>query len=158
MQPILPDQQLESELDGAHSDLERFLSASEGLELREAARLAEAYLIWCDLLHPRRRDAALIQLRGDMADPARALSRVQFALAYDADNFDREPLTKYLDKRDALGGLNSDELRAALVLRLHADDPAAIVALIAKHRARFDEGFAKVGNRRDRDTGSRDGR
>ena len=145
VQPILPDQQLESELDGAHSDLERFLSASEGLELREAARLAEAYLIWCDLLHPRRRDAALIQLRGDMADPARALSRVQFALAYDADNFDREPLTKYLDKRDALGGLNSDELRAALVLRLHADDPAAIVALIAKHRARFDEGFAKVG-------------
>ena len=145
VQPILPDQQLETELDGAHSDLERFLSASEGLELREAPRLAEAYLTWCDLLHPRRRDAALIQLRSDMTDPARALSRVQFALAYDADNFDREPLTKYLDKREALGGLNSDELRAALVLRLHADDPGAIVGLIAKHRARFDEGFAKVG-------------
>ena len=137
VQPILPDQQLETELDGAHSDLERFLSASEGLELREAPRLAEAYLTWCDLLHPRRRDAALIQLRSDMADPARALSRVQFALAYDADNFDREPLTKYLEKREALGGLNSDELRAALVLRLHGDDPGAIVALIAKHRARI---------------------
>ena len=128
VQPILPDQQLEIELDAAHSDLERFLSASEGLELREAPRLAEAYLTWCDLLHPRRRDAALIQLRSDMADPAKALSRVQFALAYDADNFDREPLTKYLEKREALGGLNSDELRAALVLRLHADDPGAIVA------------------------------
>ncbi len=145
VQPILPDQQLETELDGAHSDLDRFLSASERLDLREAPRLAEAYLTWCDLLHPRRRDAALIQLRSDMTDPARALSRVQFALAYDADNFDREPLTKYLDKREALGGLNSDELRAALVLRLHADDPGAIVGLMAKHRARFDEGFAKVG-------------
>ena len=142
---ILPDQQLAIELDAARSDLERFLSAVEGPELREAPRLAEAYLTWCDLLHPRRRDAALIQLRSDMADPAKAPSRVQFALAYDADNFDREPLTKYLEKRDALGGLNGDELRAALVLRLHGDDPGAIAQLIAKHRAQFDEGFAKVG-------------
>jgi hypothetical protein len=145
VQPILPDQQLEAELDAAHSDLERFLSVSEALELREAPRLAEAYLIWCDLLHPRRQDAALVQLRSDMADPARALFPVQFALAYDADNFDAEPLTKYLERREALGGLNSDELRAALVLRLHGDDPGAIVELIAKHRVQFDEGFAKVG-------------
>jgi hypothetical protein len=136
---------LEFELDAARSDLERFLSAVEGLELREAPRLAETYLTWCDLLHPRRRDAALVQLRSDMTDPAKALSRVQFALAYDADNFDRDPLTKYLEKRDALGGLNSDELRAALVLRLHANDPAAIAHLIATHRAQFDEKFAKVG-------------
>jgi hypothetical protein len=142
---ILPDQKLETELDAARSDLERFHSASEGLELREAPRLAEAYLTWCDLLHPRRRDAALIRLRSDMANPAKALSLVQFALAYDADNFDREPLTKYLEKREALGGLTRDELRAAIVLRLHGDDPCAIVELIAKHRAQFDEGFAKVG-------------
>jgi hypothetical protein len=142
---ILPDQQLEIELDAARSDLERFPSATEGLELREALRLAEAYLTWCDLLHPRRRDAALIQLRSDMADPAKALFRVQFALAYDPDNFDREPLTKYLDKRDALGGLSIDELRAALVLRLHGNDPAAIAQLIAKHRTQFDEGFATAG-------------
>ena len=128
--PILPDQQLEAELDAAHSDLERFLSVSEGLELREAPRLAEAYLTWCDLLHPRRREAALIQLRSDMTDPAKALSRVHFALAYDAANFDREPLTKYLEKREALGGLNSDELRAALVLRLHGDDPGPSLNLL----------------------------
>ena len=144
-QPILPDQQLEAELDAAHSDLERFLSASGSLELREAPRLAEAYQTWCDLLHPRRREAALIQLRSDMADPAKALSRVAFALAYDAANFDREPLMKYLEKREALGGLNSDELSAALVLRLHDDNPRAIVELIAKHRRQFDEGFTKVG-------------
>ena len=143
--PILPAHDLETELDAAHSDLEKFLSASQVLELRDAPRLAEAYLTWCDLLHPRRREAALIQLRSDMADPAKALSRVQFALAYDADNFDREPLTKYLERREALGGLNSDELRAALVLRVHGKDPGAIVQLIAKHRAQFDEGFAKVG-------------
>ena len=145
VQPILQDQQLEAELDAAHSDLERFLSGSVSLELREAPRLAEAYLTWCDLLHPRRREAALIQLRSDMAEPAKALSRVTFALAYDATNFDREPLTKYLEKRDALGGLNSDELSAALVLRLHCTNPRAIVELIAKHRRQFDEGFAKVG-------------
>jgi hypothetical protein len=36
-QPILPDQELEAALDGSHSDLERFLSVSEGLELRSSA-------------------------------------------------------------------------------------------------------------------------
>ena len=145
VEPILPDQQLEADLDAAHSDLERFLSGSDSLELREAPRLAETYLTWCDLLHPRRREGALTQLRKDMADPTKALSRVTFALAYDAANFDREPLTKYLEKREALGGLNSDELSAALVLRLHGTNPRAIVELIAKHRQQFDEGFAKVG-------------
>ena len=142
---VLPDHQLETELDAARSDLEHFLSAAEGLELREARRVAEAYLIWCDLLHPRRRDAALIRLRADMNDPAKALARVQFALAYDANNFNRDPLTNYLEKREALGGLGGDELRAALVLRLHSNNPASIAQLIAKHRAKFEEGFAKVG-------------
>jgi len=145
VEPILQDQQLEADLDAAHNDLERFLSRSDSLELREAPRLAETYLTWCDLLHPRRREGALIQLRKDMADPTKALSRVTFALAYDAGNYDREPLTKYLAKREALGGLNSDELNAALVLRLHGTNPRAIVELIAKHRRQFDEGFAKVG-------------
>jgi hypothetical protein len=142
---ILPDHQLETELDAARSDLERFLSAADGLELHEAPRLAEAYLTWCDLLHPRRREAALIQLRSDMSDPAKALSRVQFALAYDSDHFDRDPVTKYLEKREALGGLSTDELRAALVLRLHSNDPASVAQLIAKHRTHFEEGFGKVG-------------
>jgi hypothetical protein len=144
LQPILPTNQLEPELDAAHSDLERFLSISDSLELREASRLAEAFLVWCDLLHPRRKDAALAQLRSDMADPAKALSRVQFALAYDADHYDREPLARYLDKRESLGGLNSDELRAALVLHLHGNDPSAVAALIAKHRAQCSEVFPTI--------------
>jgi tetratricopeptide (TPR) repeat protein len=40
--PILPDQQLASELDAARSDLERFLSAAEELELRQAPRCESA--------------------------------------------------------------------------------------------------------------------
>jgi len=55
---ILPELTLALELDAARSDLERFLSSVQGLELREAVRVAEAYLIWSDLLHPRRRDTA----------------------------------------------------------------------------------------------------
>ena len=50
-----------------------------------------------------------------------------------------------MKKRDALGGLSSDELRAALVLRLHSNNPASVAHLIAKHRAQFEEGFAKAG-------------
>ena len=143
--PILPDQQLATELDAARSDLERFLSAAERLEMREAPRLAEAYLTWCDLLHPQRQEAGLLRLRSDMGDPTKALSRVQFAFAYDADQFDPAPLAKYLEKREALGGLSSDELRAALVLRIHSGDPASIAQLIARHRAQFEQSFVKLG-------------
>jgi hypothetical protein len=143
--PIVPDHQLSIELDSARSDIERCISVIENLGLREAARIAETYLTWCDLLHPQRREVALIQLRNDMQDPAKALSRVQFALTYDAETFDPKPLTQYLEKRDGLGGLNSDELRAALVLRLHANNPAAVAEFISKHRAQFDHGFNKIG-------------
>jgi hypothetical protein len=143
--PIVPEHQLAIELDSARSDIERCISIMDRLGLREAPRIADAYLTWCDLLHPQRREAALTQLREDMQEPARSLSRVQFALAYDKDRFDPLPLTQYLDKRDALGGLNSDELRAALVLRLHERNPAVIADFIAKHRSQFEQGFNKVG-------------
>jgi hypothetical protein len=142
-QPILSDQQLALELDAARSDLERCLSVIESLGLREAQRIAETYLIWFDLLHPQRRAAALVQLRSDMQDPAKALLRLQFALAFDA-TFDPKPITQYLEKREALGGLSSDELLAALVLRLYGNDPAAVSGFISKHRGEFDQGFNKI--------------
>jgi hypothetical protein len=115
---------------------------AQGLDLREAVRVAEAYLTWSDLLHPRRRDAALTRLRADITEPARALSRVQFALAYDPQ-FDPRAIEQYLDRRAALGGLDDDELRAALVLRLHSNNPASVAQLIAKYRAQFDANFGR---------------
>jgi hypothetical protein len=72
--------------------------------------------VWCDLLHPARKDAALTQLRRDMQDHPRAVSLVQYALAYDR-TFDPTQLEAYLQRRDAFGGLSDDELRAALSIR-----------------------------------------
>jgi hypothetical protein len=104
---ILDESALATELDAARSDFERFLTAAQGLDLREAVRVAEAYLTWSDLLHPQRRHAALARLRTDMNEPARALWRVQFAFAYDPQ-FDPRPLTHYLDKREALVARRAD--------------------------------------------------
>ena len=141
--PIVPEHVVTAELDAARSDLERFLSVAQGLDLREAVRVADAYLAWSDLLHPRRRDAALVQLRADMNDPAKALSRIQLAFAYDPQ-FDARALSHYLERRETLGGLDNDELRAALVIRLHANDASAIAQLIAKYRPQFDANFVRA--------------
>jgi hypothetical protein len=45
---ILDESALATELDAARSDFERFLTAAQGLDLREAVRVAEAYLTWSD--------------------------------------------------------------------------------------------------------------
>jgi hypothetical protein len=95
-------------------------------------------------LHPGRKQAALAKLRKDMTELKSALPHVQFALAYDPE-FDPKPLTSLLEKREAVGGLDDDELRAALVLRLHSDDPRAVADFIGKYRARFE---ADVGQTR----------
>lgn len=143
--PILPDAQLAFELDASIADLHRFLPAAAELELNEAQRIARAHLTWCSLLHPHRRQGALQQLRSDMNEPNRALSLLPFAFAYDTDTFDPTPIAQHLDKRDALGGLDNEELRAALVLRLHAGEPRSMLQLIGKYRAQFVTGFGKTG-------------
>jgi hypothetical protein len=142
--PVVPDPILRTELDAAKSDLQSLMPSLRELELREAPRLAEDYLTWFDLLHPAHRDSALAQLRSDMSDPAKALSRLQFAFAYDSKNFDPAPIARYLEKRAEFGGLHEHELRAALVLAMH-DSPAAVIRLIAKHRAQLNESFSKLG-------------
>ena len=78
-----------------------------------------------------------------MSDPRVALSRIQFAFAYDAEHFDPQPIAQYLEKRDSFGGLSTDELGAGLALRLNKNDPVAIVDFISKHRSQFETGFDK---------------
>lgn len=127
-------------LDKAAADLASFLSLAATLGLKEAKRIAEAYVTWCDLLHPHRKLTGLERLRKEMADPKAALSRVQFAFAYDSE-FQPEKMVQYLARREELGGLDDLELRAKLVLLLHADDPGAVATLIAKYRPQFEAGY-----------------
>lgn len=141
---ILPDAELAIELDAATADLQRALPLSIELGLNHAPRLTKALLFWADLLHPSRRAAALAQLKADMQEPAKALSLIQFAFAYDPQ-FDSTSIAAYLDKREAFGGLNDDELRARLAIALNKDDPAGVSDAIAKHRAEFEASFGKIG-------------
>jgi hypothetical protein len=144
--PIFPDAQVATELDSAIADFQRVIPICKSLELRDAPRLAEDYLVWFDLVHPTRRDAALARLRSDITEPAQALRLVQFAFAYDP-TFDPAPIISHLEKRESVGGLDDEELRAAFLVVLHGKTAAPVAAFIAKHRSHLDATFGKSGIR-----------
>jgi len=142
VQPILPDSELQGHLDQTILDLQRLRPIASDLGLPEAARTAEVYVRWCELLHPRHKQAALAKLRNDMEELQTAIVHVQFALAYDS-GFDPKPLAVLLEKREALGGMDDDELRAALILRLHGDDPRPVAKFIGTYRARCESSIGQ---------------
>jgi len=142
--PIFPDPQLSSELDVATNDFRQVLPLATALGLREAPRIIESYLTWCELLHPGRKQAALAQLRRDLQEPTLALSRVHFAFAYDP-SFDPAELEQYLQQRDTFGGLSDEELRAALSIRLNQGNARGLAELIASKREQAEASFGKTG-------------
>jgi hypothetical protein len=131
-------------LDAAITDLNQIIFLAPELQLRETKRIAEAYTLWCELLHPDRHDAALDRLRRDMKEPRLALQRLQFAFAFDPD-FDLAPVTMYLEKREQLGGFDGEEIAAALILRLHGNDPRALADFISKQRTALETSFGAAG-------------
>ena len=141
-QPSVGNPELVAHLDGAIADLERLQPVAHELDLRTAARVVRWYVMWCKLLHPHRRSAALAQLRSEMQSPTDAVQLVLLALEYDAA-FDPAELEAWLKNRDALGGLDEFEFRAALALRIHGADPQGIVELISTHRAVCEESLGR---------------
>lgn len=129
-----------SRLDLAISDLTALLPVASDLELHHAKRLAESYVRWCELLHPHRKDAGLEHLRNEMQDPRTAKERLSLAFAFDP-SFDPKPIEQYLKAREELGGLDDDDLKAALIVRIHSNDPGSVATLIAQHRARFEASY-----------------
>jgi tetratricopeptide (TPR) repeat protein len=142
--PIVSGPELSAALDDAVNDLRQALPLASALGLRQAPRIIESYIIWCELLHPTRRDATLAQLRRDMEDSALAVSRVQYALAYDRD-YSPANLEAYLQRRDSFGGLSDEELRAAIAIRLHENDATGLASLIAAKRQQAEASFGKSG-------------
>lgn len=138
---ILDEADTIATLDEALADLNTFTPIADELGLRHAKRLAEAYLRWCELLHPNQKQLGLERLRAEMRDVTTARGRLPLAFAFDREHFDPKPLERYLARREELGGLDDDDLQASLVLRLHGDDPGAVATLIARHRSRFEAGY-----------------
>lgn len=141
-EPSMGDSELATQLDRAISDLERVLPLTQELDLRMAARVVRWYVTWCKLLHPYRHAAALTQLRLDMQSPTNAVQLVLLALHFDPE-FNSTELEAWLARRDALGGLDEYEFRAALSLRIHGADPKGITGLIATHRTVCEESLGK---------------
>jgi tetratricopeptide (TPR) repeat protein len=142
--PIVGGQELSSALDAALDDFRQALPYATTLGLQHAPRIIESYIVWSELLHPTRGQAALAQLRRDMDDNAIAVSRVQYALAYLTD-YSPAALEVYLQRRDVLGGLNDEELRTAFVIKLHKEDAAGLASLIAAKRQQAEATFGKSG-------------
>jgi len=133
---VVPETVAADRLDEAIADLNTLILQLDGLALPETKRIAQSYLTWCELLHPSRKAAGLMRLRREMADMGLALSRLQFAFAYD-DEFSPDETTRYLERREKFGGLNDLELRGMLVIRLHGNDPSAVAQLIASQRSKL---------------------
>ncbi|WP_334396230.1 HTH domain-containing protein [Bradyrhizobium sp. AZCC 2289] len=142
--PIVGDSELSAALNDAINDLRQALPLASTLGLRRAPRIIESYIIWCELLHPTRKQAALAQLRRDMEDNALAVLLVQYALAYLRD-YKPASLEAYLQRRESFGGLSDEELRAALAIRLHKDDAAGLASFIATKRQQAEASFGKNG-------------
>lgn len=140
--PVVGDTELSAKLDEAINDLRQALPLATNLGLRFAPRVIESYILWCELLHPLRRDAALARLRRDMTDPALAVSRVQYALAYDND-YQPDGLESYLQRRDSFGGLTDQELHAMFAILLHKNDATGLAALIAAKRQQAEASFGR---------------
>lgn len=135
-EPNLAEPVLVERLDAAIADFDRLLPIARELGLAAATQVSEIFSLWARLLHPYRRAAARTQLKADGADPPKTVRIVQFSFAFDT-NFDQRPLGEWLARRESLGGLTDDELRATLVLRLHDGDPANIAEILAKYRTRY---------------------
>jgi hypothetical protein len=127
-------------LDRAIDDLTALLPVAAELGLNQAKRLAEAYTRWCELLHPYRKDVGLATLRSELKDPKTARERLSLAFAFDP-KFEPGSLQDYLKRREQLGGLDDDDLAAALIIQIHNDDPESVAALIARYRARLEEQY-----------------
>lgn len=140
--PIVGDIELSGQLDKAINDLRQALPLATNLGLRFAPRVIESYILWCELLHPSRKGSALAWLRRDMADPALAISRVQYALAYDND-YSPDSLEAYLQRRDSFGGLTDEELHAKFAILLHKNDAAGLASLIAAKRQQSEASFGR---------------
>jgi hypothetical protein len=137
---ILDDAKTASRLDRAIDDLTALLPVTSELELPHAKRLAEAYTRWCELLHPHRKPAGLQKLREELKDPKIARDRLSLAFAFDSE-FNPNSLDDYLKRREELGGLDDEDLKAALVIRIHSDNPASVADLISRYRARFEANY-----------------
>ena len=140
--PVIGEPELSRRLDAALNDLHQALPYAVQLGLQHAPQIIGSYIIWCELLHPARKQAALAKLRRDMQDNFLAVSYIQYALAY-LDGYSSAPLESYLARRDALGGLSNEELRANFVVKLHSNDAAGLAALIAAKRLQSEGLFGK---------------
>ena len=134
---ILDPSTTAARLDRAIDDLTALIPVTNELGLSQAKRLAEAYVRWAELLHPHRKDAGLVHLRDELKDVKIARERLALAFAFDQD-FNPDYMKEYLERREQLGGLDDDDLKADLIIRIHSDDPGSVASLIARYRARFE--------------------
>ncbi|MCW2389614.1 hypothetical protein M2333_002660 [Sphingobium sp. B11D3B] len=131
---------------------------SEGLRLREQAlvdaeqlssdlkgsapddffRLIEITRLFLALLspHPDIVARAKAELTERLTDPSSRAIYAPLAMPFGIE-FDRQALERQLDQAERLNGWDDAELRAALDMAVHADDPDRIVKLVEKYRDRL---------------------
>ena len=100
--------------------------------LPHARHITESSIIWLQLVHPGRKAQALAKLRQEMQDPSQAVKRVVFALVF-LSVVQPQVFAQSLKRREAMGGLDGEDLHAAFVLTLNKNEPRGVGEL--HHRA-----------------------
>lgn len=139
--PIRDDTGFATQLDLALADFRAVRKDLHALGLTHALGVADRYIYWAEMLHPTLKEAALARLRREMEEPRTAVQFLSFALAFDPV-FDPTPIRSYLEKREAFGGLDDDDLNALLTLSFHTADPSQMVKVVAKFRQQLGELFS----------------
>jgi hypothetical protein len=132
----VPEAEARRLLNQALDDFGIVFSRLEDLDLEIDRRLVGIYATWCRLLHPDLAPAARQKLANDMKDPRTAALNVQFAFAY-LEDFTPDDLMASLRRREELGGLDDDDLRGALSIRLHSPDFQETVSFLTRYRGRL---------------------
>jgi hypothetical protein len=121
----------------AQSLFERVSEFARDVGVNEASNLASDYALWLRLRDPDRHEAALLELRASMTDPAQILRRLNFAIRFGL-KVDVATIEERIDQGVALSGKGTaDEALARFALAFIKETPRAAADYIEKHRSQL---------------------
>ena len=96
--------------------------------------------LWLRLMNPRTEgnDIAGDEIKRRMDQGGQAVEAMPFAYTFEI-GFDPEPLTRYLEQRKALGGLDDHELRAECLLSAQFMSPRDLADYLEQNKTRLTE-------------------
>lgn len=125
----------------AHFHFKSVVDAAQKLEFPRAARIADEYALWLELMDPDRADSGKSRLKAKLHDPKSALAFVHLALQCGI-KVDYEKIEREIEREIAKNGeLTMDAARARFALASMQETPAEAVEYLACHHNQLSKFF-----------------